>query len=44
MEDVLEGVGELIGYENDFSALRMNKAVVIFVTEETFVQHMIEQG
>ncbi len=42
VEDVLLAVGEQIGYEYIFSALRMNKAVVVFLNAEALVNKVIE--
>ncbi len=44
VEDVLLAVGEQIGYENIFSASRMNKAVVVFLNAEVLVNKVIENG
>lgn len=44
VEGVFVGVGEQVSCENIFSALWMNKAVVVFVPEETLVKCLIEQG
>jgi len=44
VEDVLVAVGEQIGFENIFSASRMNKAVVIFVKEEEIVNRLVING
>lgn len=37
VEDVSVEVGELIGYEKIYSASRVNKAVVVFVTDRILV-------
>lgn len=39
VEDVLVAVGEQIGYKNIISASRMNKAVVVFLKEESVVRN-----
>lgn len=44
VEDVLVTVGEQIGYGNIISASRMNKAVVIFLKDESMVSKLIEIG
>ncbi len=44
VEDVLVAVGEQIGFENIVSASRMNKAVVIFLKEQSLVGRLIESG
>lgn len=41
VEDVLVGVRELIGFEKIYLASRMNKAVVVFVTDETLIEEGI---
>lgn len=42
--EVLVGVGEQVSYVNVFSASRMGKAVVVFVTEESLVKRIIQNG
>ena len=44
VEEVLLGVGELLGCENIVSASRMNKAVVIFLKEQGLVNRLVESG
>lgn len=44
VEEVLVGVGEQVGYEKIASASRMNKAVVVFVSEEELVKRLVENG
>ncbi|KAI4899223.1 hypothetical protein NFI96_000470 [Prochilodus magdalenae] len=44
VEEVLLGVGEQIGCEKIVSASRMNKAVVIFLSDETLVNRLVESG
>lgn len=44
VEDVLMAVGEEIGYENISSASRMNKAVVVFVKDESQVNRLLSNG
>jgi len=42
VEDVLVAVGEQIGFDNIISASRMNKAVVVFLKDESLVSKLIE--
>lgn len=44
VEDVLLAKGEIVGHENIASASRMNKAVVVFLKDETFVNSLVEKG
>ncbi|KAI4891758.1 hypothetical protein NFI96_005206 [Prochilodus magdalenae] len=44
VEDVLLAVGEQVGCEHIYSASRMNKAVVVFLEKESFVNSLIESG
>lgn len=44
VEDVLLAVGVEVGYVNITSASRMNKAVVVFVKEERYVNKLVESG
>lgn len=44
VEDVLLAMGEIVGHENIASASRMNKAVVVFLKDEKFVNTLVEKG
>lgn len=44
VEDVLISAGGEVGHENIVSASRMNKAVVVFLKEQVFVNRLIESG
>lgn len=44
VEDVLEVVGELVGFDKILSASRMNKAVVVFLKTEQLVNQVTENG
>ncbi|KAK3506589.1 hypothetical protein QTP70_010222 [Hemibagrus guttatus] len=44
VEEVLLGIGKEIGYDSISSASRMNKAVVVFVKEESHVRHLTNVG
>lgn len=44
VEDVLISAGEEVGHENIVSASRMNKAVVVFLKEQNFVNRLVESG
>ena len=44
IEEVLLAVGNSIGHENMCYASRMNKAVVVFMKEERYVNRLIENG
>lgn len=44
VEDVLEAVGEKVGYEVIASASRMNKAVVVFLSDEKLINGLVESG
>lgn len=43
VEQVLVAVGECVRCENIVSASRMNKAVLVFVTERELVHHLMEK-
>ncbi len=44
VEDCLAAISSEIGARNILSASRMNKAVVVFVKEESMVHHLVEVG
>ncbi|KAK3559764.1 hypothetical protein QTP86_020739, partial [Hemibagrus guttatus] len=44
VEEVLLGIGKEIGYDSISSASRTNKAVVVFVKEESHVRHLTNVG
>lgn len=44
VEDVLMAIGEQTGFENIVSASKMNKAVVIFLKDQSFVSKLIVSG
>jgi len=44
VEDCLKAISSDIGARNILSASRMNKAVVVFVREESMVHHLVEVG
>lgn len=44
VEDVLVAIGEQIGFENIVSASRMNKAVVVFLKDQSVVSKIIVSG
>ncbi|KAA0713542.1 Transposon TX1 uncharacterized 82 kDa protein ORF 1 [Triplophysa tibetana] len=44
VEDCLVAIGSEVGVRNIVSASRMNKAVVVFLKEVSFVQHLVEFG
>lgn len=44
VEDVLLAIGEQIGFDNIVSASRMNKAVVVFLKDQSFVSKLIVSG
>ncbi|KAK3513385.1 hypothetical protein QTP70_014212 [Hemibagrus guttatus] len=44
VEEVLLGIGKETGYDSISSASRMNKAVVVFVKEESHVSHLTSVG
>lgn len=44
VEDVLVAIGEQIGFKNIVSASRMNKAVVVFLKDQSFVSKIIVSG
>ncbi len=44
VEDCLAAISSEIGASNILSASRMNKAVVVFVKEESMVHHLVEVG
>lgn len=44
VEDCLIAIGSEVGARNIVSASRMNKAVVVFLKEVYFVQHLVEFG
>lgn len=43
VEEVLVSIGEQVGYENISSASRMNRAVVVFLKEENFVNRLVSK-
>lgn len=44
IEDCLTAISAEIGARNILSASRMNKAVVVFLKEESMVHHFVEAG
>lgn len=44
VEDVLLGMGEIVGHGNIVSASRMNKAVVVFLKESLQADQLVENG
>ncbi|KAL7844922.1 hypothetical protein SRHO_G00234620 [Serrasalmus rhombeus] len=44
VEKVLLVVGETVGFDQIYSALRVNKAVVVFLREERLVNELVESG
>ncbi|KAF0047735.1 hypothetical protein F2P81_001368 [Scophthalmus maximus] len=44
VEEVLSSVGEQVGHDQLSYTSRMNKAVVVFLTEEPLVHRLIESG
>ena len=44
VEDVLMAMGKVVGHDKIVSASRMNKAVVVFLEEEKFVNVLVESG
>lgn len=44
VEDVLMAMGSVVGHDKIISASRMNKAVVVFLEEEKFVNVLVENG
>ncbi|KAG2468334.1 YTX1 protein, partial [Polypterus senegalus] len=43
-EACVVGVGKIVGYKNVLSASRMNKAVVVFLNDESLVNKLVEEG
>ena len=44
VEDVVMGLGKLVGFENVFAASKMNQRVVVFLSEERYVAQAVETG
>lgn len=44
VEDVLNAIGVDLGASNILSASRMNKAIVVFLKEESMVDDLVERG
>lgn len=44
VEDVLMAMGKVVGHDKIVSASRMNKAVVVFLKDEKFVNMLVESG
>ena len=44
VEDVVTGLGELVGFENVLAASKMNQRVVVFLSEERYVAQAVETG
>ena len=44
IEDVLLAIGKIVGLHNIHAASRMNKKVVVFVSEVHMVTSVVEQG